>query len=84
MTHHIDLAPEEEARLRAKAAAQRVDVSTFLREAVMEKLDRPSLQELLAPIHAATEEARLTESDIDELADRGREDYWRSKQNRAG
>ncbi len=38
MTLHIDLAPEDEARLREQAAAAGKDVSTFAQEALQEVL----------------------------------------------
>jgi molecular chaperone DnaK (HSP70) len=84
MTFEIILAPEEEAQLRERAAAAHLDVPTFVRAAVLEKLHRPTFEELLAPIHAATQKAGLTEADIDELVERGREEYWREKQSRPG
>jgi hypothetical protein len=42
VTLEISLAPDEEARLRARAAAAQKDVSAYAREAVLEKLDRPT------------------------------------------
>ena len=81
MTLQITLTPEVESRLRERAAAERMDIETFVQAAVLERLKRPTLDELLAPIHAATERAGLTEEDIDEMVERGREAYWREQQN---
>src|SRR6476661_5360859 len=54
MTLEITLAPDEEARLRERAAALGLDIQAFAREALIEKIDRPSFAQLLAPIHEAT------------------------------
>lgn len=45
MTLHIDLAPEDEARLREWAAAAGKDVATFAREALQETLRREAESE---------------------------------------
>ena len=77
MTLEIPLAPEEEARLRERAAAAGMDVRAFARETLIEKLDRPrSFAELLAPVREATHRSGLTEEEIDAMADRAREEYW--------
>ena len=76
MTLEIPLAPDEEFRLRERAAAAGKDVQTFVREAVFELLDRPTFAELLAPVHDATRRAGLTVEEIDAMADRAREEYW--------
>ena len=68
----IEFAPEEEARLRERATAAGTDVRTFVRDAALEKADRPSFAELLAPIHAATECAGTSVEEIDAMADRAR------------
>jgi hypothetical protein len=82
MTLEIRLAPEEESLLRERAAAAGQDVQTFVREALFEKLDRPSFAELLAPVHEATRRSGLTVDDIDALTDRAREEYWAEKSPR--
>jgi len=56
MTLEIPLAPDEESLLRERPAGDGKDVLTFVRDAVFEKLDRPTFAELLAPVH---ESARL-------------------------
>ena len=76
MTVEIPLAPEEESRLRERAAADGKDVLTFVREAVFEKLDRPTFAELLAPVHESARSRGLGVDEIDAMADRAREEYW--------
>ena len=82
MTVEIRLAPDEEARLRDRAAADGKDVHTFVREAVFEKLDRPTFAELLAPVHEATRRSGLSLDEIDAMADRARAEHWRDRAQR--
>jgi hypothetical protein len=72
MTLMIDFAPEEEARLRERAAAAGKELTIFIREAALEKADRPTLAELLTPVHAATASAGASIEEIDAMADRAR------------
>jgi hypothetical protein len=68
MTLHIDLAPEDEARLREQAAAAGKDVAIFAREALRETLlletesdaepPRLSTEQWLAEWHALTAGAK--------------------------
>ena len=79
MTLSIDFAPDEEARLRQRATAAGKDIGTFVREAALEKADRPTLAELLAPIHAATAKTGATVEEIDAMADRARDEVRRQR-----
>ena len=76
MTVEIRFAPDEEARLRDRAAAAGQDVQTFVREAVVEKLDRPTFGELLAPVHEAVRGSGVGVDELAALADQAREEYW--------
>lgn len=82
MTLQIPLAPEEEARLRQRAAAVGKDVETFAREALIETIDRPTLAELLAPIHAETRRLGTSVQEVDAMLDAARE--AEREQRRAG
>jgi uncharacterized protein (DUF1778 family) len=57
MTLEITFAPEEEARLRRRAAAEGKDVPTFVREAALEKAERLTLQEIGGPIQQVSRPA---------------------------
>jgi hypothetical protein len=72
MTVQIALAPEEEAKLRARAASLGQDLQTFVRQAALEKADRPTLMEVLAPIHEDTRRRGITVEQVDEAVDRAR------------
>ena len=83
MTIQICLTPQQESRLRELAAAAGQDVDTYAREALAEKLDRPSLAELLAPIDKAMERSGMSDEDIDEMIERARDEVWRERQKGA-
>ena len=72
MTLEISLAPEEEVKLRGRAAALGQDLQTFVREAALEKADRPTLSELLAPVHEDTRRRGITVEQVDEAVERAR------------
>ena len=72
MTLSIPFAPAEEARLRERAAAEGKDLQTFVRDAALEKADRPTLEQILAPVHQATEAIGVSSDEIDAMADRAK------------
>jgi hypothetical protein len=72
MTLSIPFAPAEEARLRERAAAAGKDIQTFVRDAALEKADRPTLGEILGPIHAATEASGSSLEEIDAMGDQAK------------
>jgi hypothetical protein len=72
MTLSILFAPEEEARLRRRAAAEGKDVGTYVREAALEKVDRPTMAEILAPVHGSTDAVGASIGEIDAMADQAR------------
>lgn len=75
MTLTIELSPDEEAKLRARAAAAQKDVRALARDAILHMIDTPSLSEILAPVHDATRRSGMTEAEVDELIDRARDEY---------
>lgn len=81
MNLEIPLSPEEESRLRERAAAAGKDVQTFVLEAVFEKLDRTTFAELLAPVHESTRQSGLGVEEIDAMAERAREEYWADRRS---
>jgi hypothetical protein len=81
MTIEIPLLPEEEARLRTRAAAAQKELLTFVREAVLEKLDRPSLDELLAPVQQDVQDSGVTESELDAAIEQARDEVWNERKS---
>jgi predicted DNA-binding protein len=69
MSVTIELPPETEKQLRARAAAVGRDVSAFVLEAVEEKLraSERTFDEILAPIRQGFTESGMSEEEIDEL-----------------
>lgn len=69
MTITIEFSSETEDKLRAWAAASSKDVSTFVREAVEEKLQAglPTFQKTLAPVHEEFRRSGMREQELDDL-----------------
>lgn len=82
MTLQIPLAPDEEARLRQRAAAAGKDVQTFAREALIETIDRPTLTELLAPVYAETRRLGTSVEEVDDMLDRARDEARQERKSR--
>jgi ribosomal protein L12E/L44/L45/RPP1/RPP2 len=82
MTVTIELTPEEEATLRAKAAAAGLDVPTHVREAVIARLNRRSLMDAMRPLQQAFAGAGVTEAEADEIIARGRREYHEERRRK--
>lgn len=69
MTITVEFSSETEDKLRAWAAATSQDVSTFVREAVEEKLQAglPTFQRILAPVHEEFRRSGMREQELDDL-----------------
>jgi hypothetical protein len=69
MTITIELPPETERKLLARAAASGKDVTTLVVEAVEEKLrtDLHTFAEILAPIHEGFRQSGMSEAELDAL-----------------
>ena len=70
MTLTIDFAPEEIARLREKASVAGTDIGKLVHDAAMETVDRPTLVQLLSPVHQSTLRAGVGVDEVDRSADR--------------
>jgi hypothetical protein len=81
MTLEISLDPAEHARLQQCAAAAGKDVATFAKEAVIEKVDRPSLLDLLAPVHDDTRRRGISVEQVDETVERAKQAFRRERQD---
>ena len=60
-------------RRRARAESLGQDLQTFVRQAALEKAERPTLTELLAPIHEDARRRGITTEQADEAIERARE-----------
>lgn len=79
MTLEITLAPEEEATLRDRAVELGLDLQAFVRQAALEKAGRPTLSELLKPIHDDTRARGITVDQVDDAIDRARRAHHRER-----
>jgi hypothetical protein len=50
MTISIPLSPETESKLRTRAAAEGTDLSVYAAKLIEDAVNRPDLEELLAPL----------------------------------
>ena len=67
MTLTISISPDAEAKLRAKAADAGVDIETYAAKALEQIAARPSLDEILKPLHAEFDASGMTEDQLSNL-----------------
>ena len=79
MTLSIDFSPQELTRLRERAAQAGKDLDAFIHDAAMATVDRPTLAQILAPVHEATVLSGVTVDEIDQMADRARAEVRRER-----
>jgi hypothetical protein len=77
----IDLPPDLEKAVQQQAARTGQDVSTFLLQAVEEKIARTrTFDEICAPFAKAVEASGITDDEFDRFFQESREEVWREKQ----
>jgi hypothetical protein len=84
MTLSIHLSPEDEARLREKAAAAGTDVDTFARQAIEEKLHSQSLTELLEPLRRQFADSGVSDDQLVAEIERARDAFHLASDKRGG
>jgi hypothetical protein len=67
MTFTIELPADAEAKLTQKAKAAGVDVPTLVERVLQAEACRPSLEEMLKPVHEAFEQSGMGEDELSEL-----------------
>ena len=83
MTVTINLPPELEQVLRQQAARKNQDVTTFVLQAVQEKIARgQTLDEICAPFAAAVAASGVSDEELDRLIEEAREEVWQEKQGK--
>jgi hypothetical protein len=82
----IDLPPETEKKLRERAAEVGQDVSTFVREAVEEKLRAVLLtwEEICAPLAEAVQASGMTDDEVRDFFTAVRDEVRAEKRARRG
>jgi hypothetical protein len=83
MTVTIDLPPELEQVLRQQAARKNQDVTTFVLQAVQEKIARGrTFDEICAPFAEAVAASGISDEEFDRLFEEAREEVWQEKQGK--
>jgi len=67
MTLDIQLSPEAARLLRERAAALGLDVATYAAKIVEEDLKKPTLDEIMGPVHDLVRKSGMTDDEIMEL-----------------
>ena len=67
MTIRIDLSPEQERKAAVRAAERGQDVQAYLADVVEREIDRPTLHEILAPVHDEVRKSGASDAAIDEV-----------------
>jgi hypothetical protein len=68
MTLTLNLPPETEARLQARAASQGQDVYAYLQQLIEKDLQaKPTLDEVLAPFQAEVKQSGMSDEELDAL-----------------
>ena len=82
MSVTIDFPPDIEATLRERLARMPGNVTTFVVEAVREKLSRSrTLDEICLPFAESVAAAGVTDDELDQLFEAARENVWQAKQS---
>jgi hypothetical protein len=79
MTLTIELTPDQESRLRERAARQGQDPADYARALIDRGLTLPSLDEVLAPIRQDFAESGMSEEELESLIEGARDAVYREK-----
>jgi hypothetical protein len=83
MTLTIELPPEQENTLRQCAAKSGQDLTTFVLQAVQEKIAKArTFDEVCGSFAQAVAAARITDEEFDRFFEGVREEVWQEKQGR--
>jgi len=82
MVLSLSISPEAEAKLKERAAAAGIDVSTYATRALERVATRPSLDEVLAPLRAEFDRSGMSEDELTELLEQAKHEM--RAQERAG
>jgi hypothetical protein len=77
MTITINLSPDQQRRLTAKAAQAGRDLSAYVQQLIDRDIDVESLDAILAPVRRNFEQSSMTDEELTTLVEEVREDIWR-------
>lgn len=82
MTVVLELEPEIEEALQAKAKANGFEVNVYVEKLILKDVDRKkTVDEILAPVRQDFEKSGMGEEDLNEFFDDLRDKVWQEKQN---
>ena len=82
MTLTISLPKDVGIALESKAKMSGRDSAEFVEDLVMKEVNRPSLDEILAPFRRQVEESGITDEELDELFTEARKEVFKAKKER--
>ena len=82
MSVTVEFPPDIEATLRERLARGPHNYTTFIVEAVREKLSRSkTLDEICAPVVQSVAASGIADNELDQLFEEAREKVWQAKQS---
>jgi hypothetical protein len=82
MTFTIELPAQAEARLTEKARIAGIDVPTYVERLLEADATRPSLEELLKPVHQAFRDSGMSEEQLSDLLLKAKKEMRAARKNR--
>jgi hypothetical protein len=76
MTITINLSPDQQRRLTAKAAQAGRDLSAYVQQLIDRDIDVESLDAILAPVRRNFEQSSMTDEELTTLVEEVREVIW--------
>jgi hypothetical protein len=77
MTITINLSPDQQRRLTARAAQAGRDLSAYVQQLIDRDIDVESLDAILAPVRRNFEQSSMTDEELTTLVEEVRENIWR-------
>ena len=77
MTITINLSPDQQSRLTAKAAQAGRELSAYVQQLIDRDIDVESLDAILASVRRNFEQSSMTDEELTTLVEEVREDIWR-------
>ena len=82
MTLSIPITPDTEQRLKAKASAEGIDLTTYAARALERAASRPTIDEVLAPLREEVENSGVTEEQLTGLLEEVKHEQRAQRQGR--
>lgn len=83
MSLEISLSPDAETRLKQRASAAGKDPSAYAAELIEQVVNRPSLDEILAPFRTQVDQSGMSDEQLDAFYEALRDEAWTRRQGRA-